>query len=40
MTTHAAIMHLIILGIGAVPLLWTLNLEREKNLHDREAGKE
>jgi len=40
MTTHAAIMHLLMLGIGAVPLLWTLNLEREKDRYDREAGEE
>jgi hypothetical protein len=38
MTTHAAIMHLLILGIGAVPVLWTLNLEREKDRYDDESA--
>jgi hypothetical protein len=40
MTAHAVIMHLLILGIGAVPVLWTLNLEREKDLYNQEAGEE
>jgi len=38
MTTHAAIMHLLMLGIGIVPLLWTLNLEREKDRYDDESA--
>jgi ketopantoate reductase len=29
-------MHLLILGIGAVPVLWALNLEREKARYDNE----
>jgi hypothetical protein len=38
MTTHTAIMHLFMLAIGIVPLLWTLNLEREKDRYDDESA--